>query len=157
MDDELLASYLDDHLAGAAVGIEIAERLAEADELNEPMTSLTQQLNLDRAALQDIRSRLPVSDSVVKRTVGLVGGILAQVRDRSPLASSPSQMEDLEALAIGIWGKRLLWGTITRVASCDARFEDVDADLLAERAEEQEKTVLRLRIVATDAELELVG
>ena len=127
MGDALLASYFDEHLAGAGAAIEITERLRDDDAMQ----------------------------SIVKRTVRLMGGILAQVRERSPLASPPSRMEDLEALAVGIWGKRLLWGTVARLALHDDRFGGLDVATLARRAEEQEKTVLRLRDDAAESELEL--
>lgn len=155
MDDALLAAYFDEHLAGAAVAIEIAERLADDDEIQTSIVGLLDELDTDRAVLEEIRSRLPVGENVVKRTLGLVGGILAQLRERSPLGSPPPKKEDLEALAVGIWGKRLLWGTVARVALHDERFGDLDVGSLARRAEEQEKTLLRLRADATESELEL--
>lgn len=155
MDEDRLATYLDEHLAGAEAAIEITRRLADDVDLKEPMTWLDEQLNEDRDVLQEIRSRLPASEGLIARTVGLVGGMLAHVRDRSPLAPAPSRMEDLEALAIGVWGKRLLWGTLARVAECEDAFRDIDVDSLIEGAEEQEKKLLRLRADATESELQL--
>ena len=154
MDEELLASYLDDHLAGATAAIEIAERLAADPDLAGSM-ALYRQLVDERTTLEDIRTRLPVGEGLMKRALGSVGGFLTMVRDRSPLSPSPSTLDDLEALAVGIWGKRLLWGTLARVAGVDDRFADVDLGSLMARAEDQEKVVLRMRADAIDAELHL--
>ncbi|MGZ8631729.1 MAG: hypothetical protein ACXWZF_12310 [Actinomycetota bacterium] len=62
----------------------------------------------------------------------------------------PSLLEDLEALAVGVWGKRLLWGATARKAAEDRRLVDIEIERLVEMAEAQEIELLRLR----DAELD---
>ena len=57
----------------------------------------------------------------------------------------PAEVAELEALAIGIWGKRLLWGTLNKLAEIDERFSTVPTDALSDRAERQEIEMLRLR------------
>ena len=87
----------------------------------------------------------PTSDSLLKRCVGVAGGILGAMRDAIPVGDAPTVLEDVELLAIGVWGKRLLWGTLARVAAHDDRFANVSADRLAARAEAQERTLLGIR------------
>jgi hypothetical protein len=60
-------------------------------------------------------------------------------------AASPGTFADLEALAIGVWGKRLLWGTLSRLADVDKRLGELPLDDLIADAERQEVELLRLR------------
>ena len=160
MDERTLATYLDDHLAAATAAIAICQRLAkdhEQDPLGHDILGLEDEIQEDQALLTAARTKLPSDESVVKKAVGLGGSALDWARDRSPLSSAPSLLEDLEALAVGVWGKRLLWGTLARVAHSDERFADLDLDGLSARAEVQERTLLKLRATAIVEELELTG
>ena len=147
MDDPRLRTYLNDHLAGGTAAVWTLVRLAAdhaADELGRPLAELRDQVAMDRDTLRGLVDRLPSGDSAWKRALGAVGGLAAWGRDLLP-TSRPAPAEELEALAIGVWGKRLLWGTMTRVAERDPRFADVDVQELIERADQQEKELLRLR------------
>lgn len=148
MDDARLRTYLNDHLAGASAAVWTLVRMAadhRDDELGAPLAELRDQISMDRDALRDAVGRLPAGESAWKRAVGAVGSLAGWARNLLPDSSRPSPAEELEALAIGVWGKRLLWGTMTRVAERDRRFADLDVDELAERADAQEKELLRLR------------
>lgn len=148
MDDARLRTYLNDHLAGASAAVWALVRLAAdhaGDELGPPLAQLRDDIRMDREALRDALDRLPAGESVWKRALGVAGGVVAWGRNALPIGSRPTPAEELEALAIGVWGKRLLWGTMTRVAEHDERFADLDVEQLTERAEAQEKELLRLR------------
>jgi hypothetical protein len=82
---------------------------------------------------------------MLTRSVGSVGGMLTWLRDAAPIGSAPTLLEDLEVLAIGVWGKRLLWGTLARATTHDPRLAVLDADRLACQAEAEERELLRLR------------
>jgi hypothetical protein len=79
--------------------------------------------------------------------MGIIGS-LGRLAGSLPLVPEPSLLEDLEALAVGVWGKRLLWGAIGRVQEFESGFDGIDVDELAARAEEQEKEILALRQMA---------
>jgi hypothetical protein len=158
MDEQMLATYLDDHLAAATGAIRIAERVAhdhEGTAFGDQMLDLTRELEADRAALGDVRKRLEFEETLVKKAVGLSGAFFSWARDRTPVSSTPSLLEDLETLAIGVWGKRLLWGTLGRVAKRDPNLDVVDLELFSLRAEAQERELLRIRADAILDELEL--
>ena len=157
MDDAVLAHYLNDHLAGAEVGFRTAERLAEHFDGEDErfLRGMCTAIDEERDLLRGLLERLDASESVLKRGVGTVGGILGSVRDAIPIGDAPTILEDLELLAIGVWGKRLLWGTLARVGARDERFADMDVDRLAARAETQERTLLRIRVDQIDRSLEL--
>lgn len=147
VDDARLRTYLNDHLAGGTAAVWTLVRLAadhRGDELGRPLADLRDQVAMDRDTLRDLLGRLPSGESLWKRALGAVGAVAAWGRNLLP-DPRPTPAEELEALAIGVWGKRLLWGTMTRVAERDPRFADVDVRELTERAEEQEKELLRLR------------
>ena len=108
--------------------------------------------------LRSLRTALDIlgeGESVLTRSVGAMGGMLTWLRDAAPVGSAPTLLEDLEALAIGVWGKRLLWGTLARVAAYDPRLAVLDADRLAAQAETEEREILRLRSAEIDRGLQL--
>ncbi len=157
MDEQALGNYLNDHLAGAEIGLRTAERLApqlggEAERFLQGMCTAIEE---ERELLRDVLDRLGLTDSLLKRSVGVAGAALGAMRDAIPIGDAPTVLEDVELLAIGVWGKRLLWGTLARVAAHDDRFANVPVDRLAARAEAQERTLLGIRADQIVASLEL--
>ncbi|MEP6759360.1 MAG: hypothetical protein ABJB55_09210 [Actinomycetota bacterium] len=157
MDTEALGSYLNDHLAGSEVGLRTAERLAaELEDGGDGFLShLCEEIRDEQALLRTTLDRLELDESLLKRSAGVAGGVLGWVRDAVPIGDTPTTLEDLEALAVGVWGKRLLWGTLARVAAHDERFADLDVDGLAARAEDQERALLGLRADQIEQSLRL--
>jgi len=88
----------------------------------------------------------PIEDDrgLIRKGIDVATSIAGKAESLVNLAL-PAQVAELEALAIGIWGKRLLWGTLKKLAEIDERFSAVPADDLSDRAEQQEKEMLRLR------------
>jgi hypothetical protein len=71
--------------------------------------------------------------------------MLAEMASRVAATASPRPFSDLEALAIGVWGKRLLWGALIELSVIDERIAELPLDSLTEQAERQEVELLRLR------------
>jgi hypothetical protein len=160
MDERALATYLNDHLAGSTAGLWTATRLIgehRNDDIGHYLLTFRDQVIEDREVLRSAIRRLPADESIVKRTAGALAAALVWTRNVLPLRGTPSLLEDLESLAIGVWGKRLLWGSLARVSAEDDRFADVDVERLAKRAEEQERELLRLRDEAIRTTLDLAG
>jgi hypothetical protein len=160
MNERALATYLNDHLAGSTTALWTATRLIGShrdDAVGTYLSAFRQQLIDERAVIRSLLDRLPAQESAVKRTVGAVGAALMWARSALPVPGVPSLLEDIESLAIGVWGKRLLWGTMSRVAAWDERFADVDLDGLAESAEGQERQLLALRDDAIRTTLDVDG
>jgi hypothetical protein len=88
---------------------------------------------------------LPARENPWKRVAGIALSLVAWGRDLLPSGARPTLAEELEVLAMGVWGKRLLWGALARVAESDPRFEDLDLEALTARAEDHERELLRLR------------
>jgi hypothetical protein len=158
MDEKSFAGYLNDHLGGSEAALKITERLIDQhgeDEIGAYMRTLQAEIEEGRAAIRTALDLLGEGESVLTRSVGAVGGMLMWLRDAAPMGSSPTLLEDLEALAIGVWGKRLLWGTVARATSYDPRLAVLDAERLADQAEAEERELLRLRSAEIDRGLQL--
>lgn len=138
----LLGIYLNDHLAGATVGVELARRTFAANngtELGEVLRGLLGEIEEDRETLVQLMLRLGVSRSRVKVAAAWAAekaGRLkpnGQLRGYSPL----SRLIELEGLATGIAGKRLLWLALGEIRDQDHRMQKMDFGALAERARAQ--------------------
>ena len=158
MDEKSFAGYLNDHLGASDAALKITERLVDQhgdDEIGAYMRTLRAEIEEGQDAIRTALDLLGEGESVLTRSIGAVGGMLTWLRDAAPIGSQPTLLEDLEALAIGVWGKRLLWGTVARAITYDSRLTVLDAERLADQAEAEERELLRLRSAEIDRGLEL--
>lgn len=143
--DKYLHIYLADHLAGSAVGVEVAKRCAKSNEGNDIghflQTTALPAIEEDRATLEQIIDLVGGSPSVVKQALAWTGEKLGRLKLNGELTSySPlSRLVELEGLSLGIAGKMALWHALREIR--DSRLETIDFDHLIERAEEQREGV----------------
>jgi hypothetical protein len=159
MDDAQLRRYLEDHLSGADVGLRIASRLEHqhpGTQIAVVMARMSGDIRSERTIVRDALRRLDAPADPVRRAIGLVG-TLGRLAGALPFMPEPSLLEDLEALAVGVWGKRLLWGALDRIQESEGGFDGIDLDELASSAEEQEKQLLALRQEAIVEVLDLAA
>jgi hypothetical protein len=151
-DGRLLAIYLNDHLAGATLGVRLVERCLkrnQGSELGRFLEHLQTEIEEDRRTLEDVMARLGVKKSSAKRGAAVVAerlGLLklnGQLRGYSPL----SRVLELEGLTIGIEGKASLWRNL-RAIGLGERLDGIDLDALVDRAERQRSAVESHRIEA---------
>ena len=142
MDEKLLRIYLNDELFLGTAGRELARRSQRANagtELGSFLDRLVGEITEDVATLERIMERLGVPRSGVKRTLAVVGErvgrlkLNGRLREYSPL----SRLWELETLALGLDGKRLLWQNLRDATETPARAPEVDLGELIERAERQ--------------------
>jgi hypothetical protein len=151
MDDRALASYLEDHLVGSGAGLTVVRRLRRAhdgDEVGAVMDRLEAEIEEERRALRTVIAVLGGSASapgLVGHILGLAAGLATAARRVVLPEPVPSLLEDLESLAVGVWGKRLMWGALARQAMEDPRLADIEIERLVAQAEAQELEILRLR------------
>jgi hypothetical protein len=149
--DRLLAIYLNDHLAGAGVGVELARRLRTSNrddpEFGSPTAALCVEIEADRASLQDLIRQLGIRRDLAKLVAAWVGEKLGRLKLNGQLHGySPlSRLVELEGLCLGIAGKLQLWRALER--SLDS-VDGFDFEQLAERAERQRQTAEELRLMA---------
>jgi hypothetical protein len=162
VDGRLIAIYLNDHLAGATGGVELARRALGANRgtpFEAPLERLAGELEEDRAALADVMDRLGVARDPLKVWAGWAAEKLgrAKLNGRISGYSPYSRVLELEVLALGVEGKRALWRALERVADGDARLTGVDLAALGRRAEGQRRLVERHRLRAAEIAFGLAG
>ena len=106
------ATYLRDHLAGADTAIQMVQGLSNAYRGGAPdgalFESLHEQFREDRGVVEGILVELGYSSRSFKRLAGrATGSALGTVAGGAP--GDLSLFRTLEALAIGVQGKRCLW------------------------------------------------
>jgi hypothetical protein len=150
LDHKLLGIYLNDHLAGSTVGVELAKRAAgenEDTDYGEPLARVAAEIEEDREALQRLMEALEVKRDHPKVLAGWVAEKLGRLKPNGQiLGYSPlSRLVELETLALGITGKYSLWEALTEVAGEDARIDLDELKRLSERADRQRKEIWQLR------------
>jgi hypothetical protein len=155
---KLLSIYLNDHLAGATAGLELAKRTRGANRGTpfEPLlTRLADEIDEDREALREIMRALDIGEDPVKKVGAFVAEKVGRLKLNGSLFSySPlSRLVELEGLALGVTGKLGLWRALQQVG--DPRLESFDLRLLEERANEQQDAIEEQRREA--ARLALAG
>ncbi|HEV7753539.1 MAG TPA: hypothetical protein VGO71_18455 [Baekduia sp.] len=138
-----LAIYLNDHLAGSTGALELVKRAASEHDgpLGTFLAGLRDEIAADRKVLEELMDQLGVSPDRPKLAAAWAAEkagrlkLNGEVRGRSPL----TPLVELEALSIGIEGKRLLWLALSEVEDLPLSRERL-AELVA-RAEAQREGV----------------
>jgi hypothetical protein len=151
IDSDLLATYLNDHLAGATAGVELVRRARgqnEGTELGRYLDGLAAEIEEDRETLEDIMARLDVGRDRLKVAAGWLGEKAGRLKPNNRLFGySPlSRLIELEGLALGVEGKRSLWQTLRHLN--DPRLAGIDLDGLLERARAQRDALQERRLAA---------
>jgi hypothetical protein len=150
MNRKLLGIYLNDHLAGATVGLELAKRARgsnEGTEYGEALDGIAREIEEDRHTLQGLMDTLEIRRDHPKVAFGWVAEKFGRLKPNGQLTGySPlSRLVELESLSLGITGKASLWEALTEIAADDARLDAEELRRLAQRAERQRAEVWRLR------------
>jgi hypothetical protein len=108
---EALAAYLHDHLGGAEVAIQVVERLRRTStSADERMLFewLYRQFDQDREEVEWLLRSLGASGAPAKRLAGHASGALLKFL-AGGAGGDLALFRTLEALAIGVQGKRCMW------------------------------------------------
>jgi hypothetical protein len=150
VDHKLLRIFMQDHLAGATAGAELAKRAREANRgttYGDPLARVADELEADRRALEGMLADLGFGPDRAKNlgawTLEKAGRLKmnGQVKGYSPL----SRVLELEGLIGGINAKLSLWRILLEIAPVERRLDSGRLSRLIERGEEQLKTVGELR------------
>ncbi|HEX6667935.1 MAG TPA: hypothetical protein VF061_00170 [Gemmatimonadales bacterium] len=150
-DDRLLAIYLNDHLGGSAAGRDRcrhAARRYRGSALGAFLAGLLAEIEEDRATLLRLIGRVGARPSKVKQALGVAAERVGRLKPNGTLGGhSPlTPFIELEALSLGVEGKRLLWEGLGGLA--DPRLSEFDFVELAERATAQRVGIERHRLAA---------
>jgi len=145
--------YLNDHLAGATVGVELSRRAANSNRgapSGEFLERLHQEIVEDRRTLLGVVRALGVDTSPAKPALAWIAEkagrlkLNGRLRGYSPL----SRLIELEGLETGIAAKRSLWQALACAFPDDARLASFDLDALVARAEQQLQGTREQRLTA---------
>jgi len=150
--ERMLAIYLNDHLAGATLGVELARRLRASNEddarFGAPLADICAEIEADRATLERVMDLLGIRRGLVKPAGAWLSEKLGrlklngQLRGYSPL----SRLVELELLFIGITGKMQMWDALQHTLG--GNLAEFDFGQLAERASGQRDRVQELHLAA---------
>jgi hypothetical protein len=151
IERRLLAIYLNDHLAGATGGVELARRARSSNrdtKWGEPLERICAEIEADRTTLEGMMQQLAIKRNAAKVAGAWAAEKLGRLKLNGRLTGySPlSRLLELEMLHIGITGKLELWQALQR--TLDSKLSQFDLPALIERAESQRKVVERLRLDA---------
>ncbi len=160
MNRKLLPIYLNDHLAGASGGLELARRAAEQNkgtELGRFLAALAKEIEEDRESLIGIMEAVDIGKDHLKVVAGWTlekfGRLKVNGRliDYSPL----SRLVELEGLLVGVRGKLAGWQAQLTVVDEVEGLDRAKLERLVQRAERQvEGLVEHHRRVAAEALVE---
>ncbi len=149
---ELIAIYLNDHLAGATLGVELARRLRGSNEddpeFGPALAEVCAEIEADRETLKAVMDQLGVGQSRLKPLAAVFGERLGRLKLNGRLwGYSPlSRLDELELLQIGVAGKRRLWRALEHTHTGELPRFDLGA--LAERATGQLRRLEALHLKA---------
>lgn len=151
MERDPIAIYLNDHLAGATVGVEVARRTLNSNndnEFGEFLRRLAGEVEDDRQTLRSVMRELDVRVDRAKQAAAWGSEKLGRLKPNGRLVGySPlSRLVELEFLSIGITGKLGMWRVLQRVL--DEPLTSADLASLIERAERQRTEVDEYRVRA---------
>jgi hypothetical protein len=149
ISDQPLDVYLNDHLAGARFGSDLARRLARRMS-GTSINDLAEEIEEDRQTLQDVMDRLGTTRNPVKEAATWVAEKLSHVK-LSGLTAGHRELSlfmALETLSLGVEGKASLWAALADVADNYPALSGVDLVALRERAAAQRRVLEAERAAA---------
>jgi len=154
--DDPLATYLQDHLAGAAHAIDLTERLRDGfrgQPLGEFAASLAAEIRTDRNTLEEIARRTGVGPSTTKEWVSRLGHKMSEMKLGGGDGNQLGTFESLEFLELGIHGKWALWKALDSISATEPRLSGFDFEKLAASAQEQRGKVEEWRVALAQTAL----
>jgi len=153
MNAPLLSTYLNDHLAGATAGRNLARRAAtnnKATQYGAQLADVAREIAEDRVVLQHLMASLDVTPNRAKTAAAAVAERLARAKANRRLFSySPlSRVDEIEGLVVGVRGKLALWTALRTLQATESRIAAIGLPALIERAEDQLARLEDLRLGA---------
>jgi hypothetical protein len=155
---EHLSTYLNDHRSGSSLALELLEHLERAYEgtpLARFAVELRTEIEDDRKELETVMARSNVAESRPRKAAAWLSEKFAELKLRldDPSAGPLRLLEILDALSLGVEGKRLLWRSLATAAETLPELTGTDYTRLVERAEDQRRRLEVLRLEAARSAL----
>jgi hypothetical protein len=143
-----LSSYLNDHLAGSVAVIELLDHLIDdhkGHRLEKFLVDLREDVHADQEVLQNLMRKLDLQESSVRKA----GAWIAEKIGHAKIALSSDSvglLQAMEALALGVTGKKLLWRALRTVEAELSQLQGIDLSRLEQRAADQFERVEKERL-----------
>jgi hypothetical protein len=150
-----LSTYLQDHYAGSAAGIELFKRAA--DQQSDPvvrtaLAKMVQEVEEERTALERYLTAVGAKPDPLKNAGAWMAEKLARLKPNGELIrrSPLSDVVELEALRIAVEGKAAGFRTLRSLADDEPRFDAAELDSLLTQVAQQieDLEVLRMSTAA---------
>jgi hypothetical protein len=153
MPRHMLAIYLNDHLAGATGGHELAKRSLgnnRGTEYEAELSSIAAEIEEDKDTLERLMRELGVARSPWKTGAAWVAEKVGRGKLNGTLLgySALSRLEELEALRSGVIAKAAMWAALADAAADVPGIRKQEMRRLLRRAERQAERLEALRLRA---------
>lgn len=158
MGPKILTTYLNDHLAGSVAAIELLDHLrglSREPEREQFLTVLQSEVEEDQKVLQGLLRELGGKESRVRKAAAWLTEKVGQAKLKLDDSGSGELrlLEALEALELGILGKRALWRALSVVGDRVPQIRSLDLGKLERRAQDQYDRVEAERLKVARAAL----
>jgi ferritin-like metal-binding protein YciE len=141
-----LTTYLNDHHAGSLAALEMLDHLVETFEgktLGQFFKELRVEIRSDQHALENLIEKIDADESAIKKAGAWVAEKFsrAKIRVNDSADDQLGLLQALEALMLGITGKRALWTALAAAAERVPQLRALDYATLEQRATEQRDRV----------------
>lgn len=156
MATKSLETYLNDHLAGSRLGVDLARQIrdrADTPELRDATGKIADEIDAERDKLTAMMDRVGASQNQVKQTTAWLGEKASRLK-LSELGGLLGGDENygvfisIEALELGVTGKLRLWEALRQQAGQHDGLDPVELEELAEQARKQIDVLERERLAA---------
>ncbi|MBC7923348.1 MAG: hypothetical protein H7Z75_19905 [Ferruginibacter sp.] len=156
MNSEHLATYLNDHLAGSVAVLDLLAHLETAHANTDTgrfAAQLRADIGADRQELETLMERLHLAESLPRKAAAWLAEKATQLKLRldDTAGGTLHLLETLDAVAVGIEGKRALWHALAAAAGEVSALRGIDYEALSARAVEQRRRVEAVRLPAAKA------
>lgn len=158
MTQQPMDVYLNDHLAGATFGADLARQLearTEATAFHGEMSRLAADIEADLDTLTDLMNRIGCARNPSKQITAWVAEKASRLK-LTGLTSRDDQLGtflSIEALSLGVEGKASLWTTLGELRAHYPELQSTDLDHLLQRAQQQRQVLETERIAAAKRSL----
>lgn len=149
--DQLLATYLNEHLFGSTAGLALFRRVARSHrgtELGDKVRRLANEVQTDRDALLSIMAYLDVTPSRLRVAAGHAVERLGRLKpNRTVIQRSPlTDLLEIEAMRVAVLAKTTGWEVLREISAREPRLSrDKISDLL-DRADDQRERLAELHL-----------
>ena len=135
-----LATYLNDHLGGAQIAIQVLEAMRDQHEdqsFREFASMLLPEIETDDRTLRTIAEKIGSGPNAAKQIGGWLLEKVARIKLGHTGSTNFAMFESLELLVLGIHGKLCLWKALRAASKLDSRLREYDFERLISSAEQQ--------------------